>query len=82
MAIILHGANGARTVTQTIHKREPENVKALRAEGSAVMVTTRKSENVVRIFSGRKCNVLRTKGNLKMTVHRLSHITIRERTET
>ena len=53
MAIILHGANGARTVTQTMNKREPENVKAPRAEGNA-MVSTKKSENVVRIFFGQK----------------------------
>ena len=58
MAIILHGANGARTVnkTQTMNKREPENVKAPRAEGNAMVVSTnsKKSENVVRIFFGQK----------------------------
>ena len=56
MAIILHGANGARTVnkTQTMNKREPENVKAPRAEGNAMMLSTKKSENVVRIFFGQK----------------------------
>ena len=58
MAIILHGANGARTVnkTQTMNKREPENVKAPRAEGNAMVVSkkSKKSENVVRIFFGQK----------------------------
>ena len=59
MAIILHGANGARTVnkTQTMNKREPENVKAPRAEGNVMMVVStnsNKSENVVRIFFGQK----------------------------
>ena len=58
MAIILHGANGARTVnkTQTMNKREPENVKAPRAEGNVMVVSTNsnKSENVVRIFFGQK----------------------------
>ena len=49
MAIILNGALGARPVSQTINKIEPAHVKALRMEGSAT-VTTKKSENVVRIL--------------------------------
>ena len=53
MAIILYGPIGARPVTQTINKWEPENVKTLWMEDSA-MVTTKKSENVVRILFTKK----------------------------
>lgn len=50
---MLNGALGLGPVMQTINKIEPAHVKALRMEGSA-MVTTKKSENVVRILYAQK----------------------------